>query len=133
MTRFLITLEEAVKTVEHTFHEMIGSEIFVKKIPSVKITDLAKVIGPDCSIEEIGMRPGEKLHEQLISEDEAAFTYEFDNYFKILSPLNEWDSCSKRKKNGKKVCTGFTYTSDKNKYWIKNKELKRWLDNLELA
>ena len=70
MTRFLITLEEAVKTVEHTFHEMIGSEIFVKKIPSVKIADLAKVIGPDCSIEEIGMRPGEKLHEQLISEDQ---------------------------------------------------------------
>jgi len=90
MTRFLITLSEAVKTVEYAFREMIGSEIFVKKIPSVKITDLAQIIGPDCKMEEVGMRPGEKLHEQLISSDESSHTYEFEDYFKILSPQSSF-------------------------------------------
>jgi UDP-N-acetylglucosamine 4,6-dehydratase (inverting) len=131
MTRFLITLPEAVKTVEHAFSEMVGSEIFVKKIPSVKITDLAKIIGPDCTIKEIGMRPGEKLHEQLISSDEASHTYEFSDYFKILSPLNEWSSCSKRTKGGTKVDEKFNYTSDQNKLWLKDKKLEDWLNKIE--
>ncbi len=131
MTRFLITLTEAVKTVEYAFKEMVGSEIFVKKIPSVKITDLAKIIGPNCEIKEVGMRPGEKLHEQLISSDESSHTYEFENYFKILSPLNRWDSCSKRTKGGKKVNEGFVYTSDKNALWLTNEDLKNWLDQIE--
>ena len=131
MTRFLITLSEAVKTVEYAFREMIGSEIFVKKIPSVKITDLAQIIGPDCKMEEVGMRPGEKLHEQLISSDESSHTYEFEDYFKILSPLNRWDSCSKRIKGGKKVNEGFVYTSDKNGSWLRNEDLKNWLDQIE--
>ena len=131
MTRFLITLSEAVKTVEYAFREMIGSEIFVKKIPSVKITDLAQIIGPNCKMEEVGMRPGEKLHEQLISSDESSHTYEFEDYFKILSPLNRWDSCSKRIKGGKKVNEGFVYTSDKNGSWLRNEDLKNWLDQIE--
>ncbi len=131
MTRFLITLTEAVKTVEYAFREMVGSEIFVKKIPSVKITDLAKIIGPNCEMKEVGMRPGEKLHEQLISSDESSHTYEFENYFKILSPLNRWDSCSKRTKGGKKVNEGFVYTSDKNALWLRNEDLKNWLDQIE--
>ena len=131
MTRFLITLSEAVKTVEYAFREMIGSEIFVKKIPSVKITDLAQIIGPECKMEEVGMRPGEKLHEQLISSDESSHTYEFEDYFKILSPLNRWDSCSKRIKGGKKVNEGFVYTSDKNGSWLRNEDLKNWLDQIE--
>ncbi len=131
MTRFLITLSEAVKTVEHAFKEMVGSEIFVKKIPSVKIVDLAKVIGPECKIEEIGMRPGEKLHEQLISSDEASHTYEFDEYYKILSPLNSWDSCSRRIKGGKKVGEGFVYTSDQNNSWLQDVKLKEWLGQID--
>ena len=131
MTRFLITLSEAVKTVEHAFKEMVGSEIFVKKIPSVKIVDLAKVIGPECKIEEIGMRPGEKLHEQLISSDEASHTYEFDEYYKILSPLNSWDSCSRRIKGGKKVDEGFVYTSDQNNSWLHDVKLKEWLGQID--
>ena len=131
MTRFLITLSEAVNTVEYAFKEMVGSEIFVKKIPSVKITDLAQIIGPDCKMEEVGMRPGEKLHEQLISSDESSHTYEFKDYFKILSPLNSWDSCSKRIKGGKKVNEGFVYTSDKNGLWLRNEDLKSWLDQIE--
>ncbi len=131
MTRFLITLSEAVKTVEHAFKEMVGSEIFVKKIPSVKIVDLAKVIGPECKIEEIGMRPGEKLHEQLISSDEASHTYEFDEYYKILSPLNSWDCCSRRIKGGKKVDEGFVYTSDQNNSWLHDVKLKEWLGQID--
>ena len=127
MTRFLITLPEAVKTVIHTLNEMVGSEIFVRKIPSISISDLAKLIGPECTLKEIGLRPGEKLHEQLISIDESAFTYEFDEYFKILSPLNNWDVCKKRIKGGQKVSEGFVYTSDKNKDWLKSENLEKWL------
>jgi len=127
MTRFLITLPEAVNTVIYAFKEMVGSEIFVRKIPSIKITDLASSIAPDCSLKEIGLRPGEKLHEQLISADESAFTYEFKDYFKILSPLNGWDSCKKRIKSGEKVDDGFIYTSDRNNDWLKNGSLEKWL------
>ena len=131
MTRFLITLYDAVKTVEFAFNEMIGSEIFVKKTPSVKITELAKSIGPNCEIEEVGMRPGEKLHEQLISSDESSHTYEFDEYYKILSPLNKWAFCPKRIKGGKKVDEGFVYTSDKNDLWLEKEALRHWLDQIE--
>ncbi len=130
MTRFLITLEEAVKTVIFAFKEMIGSEIFVKKTPSVRILDLAKIIAPDCKINEIGLRPGEKLHEQLISADEASYTYEFNDYFKILSPLNKWDTCSKRTRGGKKVSHNFTYTSDDNNTWLEKSELSKWLEKI---
>ena len=91
---------------------MTGSEVFVRKIPSIKIIDLAKAIGPKCRLKEIGMRPGEKLHEQLISSDEAPYTYEFDRHFKILSPINGWSSCKKRTKGGIKVNESFFYTSD---------------------
>ena len=96
MTRFLITLPEAVDTVFYAFEEMKGSEIFIRKCYSVKITDLAKSIAPGIKMREIGMRPGEKLHEQLISVDEANFTYDFDKFYKILSPLNNWDSSLSR-------------------------------------
>ena len=75
------------------------------------------------------MRPGEKLHEQLISSDEAAFTYEFKDYFKILSPLNGWNACKKRIKSGAKVNEDFIYTSDKNEYWLRDKNLKKWLSD----
>ena len=131
MTRFLINLSEAVEIVQHAFKEMIGSEIFVKKIPSVKITDLARAIGPKCSLKEIGMRPGEKLHEQLISSDESSHTYDFKDYYKVLSPLNEWDTCKRRTKGGTKVKEGFTYTSDQNSFWLKNENLRNWLAKIE--
>ena len=107
MTRFLISLPEAVDTVISAFEEMTGSEVFVRKIPSIKIVDLAKAIGPKCRLKEIGMRPGEKLHEQLISSDEAPYTYEFNRHFKILSPINGWSLCKKRTKGGIKVNESF--------------------------
>ena len=129
MTRFLITLPEAVTTVIHALKEMVGSEIFVPKIPSIRIVDLAKLIAPRCTLNEIGLRPGEKLHEQLISSDESAFIYEFKGYFKILSPLNGWDACKSRIKSGDKVKNGFVYTSNKNKDWLENKSLEMWLND----
>jgi len=131
MTRFLITLSEAVESVFHAFREMKGSEIFVKKIPSVKIIDLAKMIAPRNEIKEIGMRPGEKLHEQLISADEAPYTYESDYYYKILSPLNGWDQSSGRIKGYKKVTESFFYTSDNNNQWLSAGLLKEWLTKIE--
>ena len=131
MTRFLITLPEAVDTVFYAFEEMKGSEIFVRKSYSVKITDLAKSIAPEVKMQETGMRPGEKLHEQLISADEANFTYDFDKFYKILSPLNNWDNSVSRIKGGKKVNEGFTYTSDSNDFWLKGQMLDRWLHKIE--
>ena len=131
MTRFLITLPEAVDTVFYAFEEMKGSEIFVRKSYSVKITDLAKSIAPEVKMQETGMRPGEKLHEQLISADEANFTYDFDKFYKILSPLNNWDNSASRIKGGKKVNEGFTYTSDSNDFWLKGQMLDRWLHQIE--
>ena len=127
MTRFLISLPEAVETVISAFKKMHGSEIFVRKIPSIKIIDLAKAIGPNCNLKEIGMRPGEKLHEQLISLDEAPYTYEFDNYFKILSPIYNFGSFSKRTEGGKKVNEEFFYTSENNLEWVNNETLIDWL------
>ena len=98
------------------------------KYTNDKIIDLAKLIAPECTLKEIGLRPGEKLHEQLISSDESAFTYEFKDYFKILSPLNGWDACKSRIKGGEKVSKDFVYTSDKNQDWLRNESLKNWLN-----
>ena len=127
MTRFLITLSEAVETVLYTFKKMQGSEIFVKQIPSVKIVELAKALAPNAKLEEIGLRPGEKLHEQLIGEDEAQYTYKFDGYYKILSPLNNWCNDKKRTSGGEKVGSDFVYKSDTNDSWLTQKKLERWL------
>ena len=82
-------------------------------------------------MEETGMRSGEKLHEQLISVDEANFTYDFEKFYKILSPLNNWDSAAGRIKGGMKVKEGFMYTSNKNDYWLKGQSLKLWLRDIE--
>ena len=127
MTRFMISLTDAVDTVMHAFKDMAGSEIFVKKIPSVKIYELAKGIAPECKFKEIGIRPGEKMHEQLISKDEAQYTYEYDNFFKILSPLNNWNQGKKRIGKGQKVSKDFFYTSDHNDKWLTGSDLKEWI------
>ena len=127
MTRFMISLTDAVDTVMHAFKDMAGSEIFVKKIPSVKIYELAKGIAPECKFKEIGIRPGEKMHEQLISKDEAQYTYEYDNFFKILSPLNNWNQGKKRIGKGQKVSKDFFYTSDNNDKWLTGSDLKEWI------
>ena len=127
MTRFLISLDQAIKLVWHAFDDMVGGEIYVKKIPSMKITDLASAIAPNVEQKIIGIRPGEKLHEQMIGEEDALSTYEFKNHYKILPVINDWNIDPLRIQNGKKVNTGFTYNSETNDDWMSQKEFKDWL------
>ena len=129
MTRFMITLEEGVSLVWKAFDDLVGGETYVKKIPSMKVTDLAHVIAPNAKHEIIGIRPGEKLHEQMISKEDSYYTYEYDNYYKILPVINEWDTSKERIKDGKKVPEGFCYTSDNNHDWMTEETLKRWIEN----
>ena len=89
MTRFMITLDQGVELVWHAFEDMLGGEIYVKKIPSMRVIDIAKVIAPKAKHKIIGIRPGEKLHEQMVSSDDASSTYEYSNYFKILPNSNQ--------------------------------------------
>jgi len=128
MTRFMISLEQGVELVWHAFEDMVGGEIYVKKIPSMKMTDLARVVAPDARQEIIGIRPGEKLHEQMISAEDAYYTYEYPEHFKILPTINEWATCPERIKDGKKVPEGFVYASDNNSEWMKDAELESWID-----
>jgi len=128
MTRFMISLEQGVELVWKAFDDMIGGEIYVKKIPSIKITDLAKIIAPNASHEIIGIRPGEKLHEQMISVEDAVSTYEYDDYFKILPVINEWSSDENRIKTGDKVSEDFVYSSELNTAWVSEDDMRDWLD-----
>jgi UDP-N-acetylglucosamine 4,6-dehydratase (inverting) len=127
MTRFMISLEKGVELVWHAFEDMVGGEIYVKKIPSMKVTDLAKVVAPECRQEVVGIRPGEKLHEQMISAEDAHYTYEYPEHFKILPTINGWSNCPKRIKTGKKVPEGFVYASDNNPEWMTNNQLQSWI------
>lgn len=127
MTRFMISLEQGVELVWHAFEDMEGGEIYVKKIPSMKVTDLARVIVPDARHEVIGIRPGEKLHEQMISEEDSFHTYEYPEHFKILPAINNWSESPTRIKGGQKVQEGFSYTSENNKHWMQADELRAWL------
>lgn len=127
MTRFLISLEQGVELVWHAFEDMVGGEIYVKKIPSIKLVDLAKTIAPNAELDIVGIRPGEKLHEQMIGSEDAYYTYEYDKYFKILPAINDWWRTPERIKNGKKVSENFTYASDTNPEWMTTSELNIWL------
>ncbi|KAA6224562.1 MULTISPECIES: UDP-N-acetylglucosamine 4,6-dehydratase (inverting) [unclassified Campylobacter] len=128
MTRFWISLEEGVKFVLSNFERMHGGEIFIPKIPSMKITDLAKALDSNLDIRIIGIRPGEKLHEIMISSDDSHLTYEFEKYY-IISPSISFTNIdvdfSKNAKGeiGKKVRDGFSYSSDNNPSWASKEEL----------
>lgn len=128
MTRFMITLEEGVKLVWQALNESVGGEIFVPKIPSMKVTDVAKVIAPKAKHKIVGIRPGEKIHEYMISEEDARNTYEYDDYYKILPAIYDWHHCSERIGSGKKCQEGFSYTSGNNTEWMKPEGLKKWLE-----
>jgi len=128
MTRFMITLEEGVELVWKAFNDMCGGEIYVKKIPSMKVTDLARAVDKNAVQKVIGIRPGEKLHEEMIGEDDSLYTYEYDGYFKILPAINNWSSSKKLIKNGRKVENGFSYTSYTNEEWMSIETLQEWID-----
>jgi UDP-N-acetylglucosamine 4,6-dehydratase (inverting) len=127
MTRFMISLEQAVSLVWYAFSDMMGGEIYVKKIPSMKVIDIAKVIAPYSKFEVIGIRPGEKLHEQMIGTEDSYTTLEYRDYFKILPQLNNWGIDKKRFKQGKKVKEGFVYNSENNPDWMTKTYLKKWI------
>lgn len=128
MTRFMISLEEGVELVWHAFEDMVGGEIYVKKIPSMKVTDLARTIAPEARHEIVGIRPGEKLHEQMIGAEDCYHTYEYPAHFKILPAINGWDLDAQRIKDGHKVPEGFSYTSDNNTAWMSQETLHQWLE-----
>ena len=127
MTRFMISLEQGVELVWHAFDDMEGGEIYVKKIPSMKVTELAKTIDSNAKQEIIGIRPGEKLHEQMIGVEDAFFTYEYNEYYKILPAIHNWNSDGNRIKDGEKVSEGFSYTSENNPEWMTQDDLSKWL------
>ena len=122
-----------MELVWHAFENMRGGEIYVKKIPSMKIVDLARVIAPNVEHEVVGVRPGEKLHEQMIGPADSYATYEYPSYFKILPQINEWNLDSGRIEDGIKVPEGFVYSSDNNKKWLSEEELKAWITKNEAS
>jgi UDP-N-acetylglucosamine 4,6-dehydratase len=128
MTRFMISLEQGVELVWHAFEDMVGGEIYVKKIPSMKVTDLARVVAPECKQEVVGIRPGEKLHEQMIGAEDSYYTYEYPEHFKILPTINDWANSAERIKNGIKVAEGFVYASDNNVEWMTDVQLQTWIE-----
>jgi UDP-N-acetylglucosamine 4,6-dehydratase len=132
MTRFWITLEQAVEFVISSLNRMNGGELFIPKIPSMNIMDLAKAIAPDAKIEIIGIRPGEKIHEVMISSDDAINTIEFDSHFVIQPSQPWWDDVKYNEINGgKKVKAGFKYSSDINDQWLSSETLKKILDEFD--
>jgi len=128
MTRFMITLEQGVELVWHAFEDMQGGEIYVKKIPSMKVTDVARAVAPDARMTITGIRPGEKLHEQMISVEDALYTYEYSQHFKILPAIHNWSNDPFRIKDGKKLPEGFVYSSDNNNDWMSVDALRKWID-----
>jgi UDP-N-acetylglucosamine 4,6-dehydratase (inverting) len=127
MTRFMITLEAGVRLVWHAFDNMVGGEIYVKKIPSMKITDIAKAVAPDARQEIIGIRPGEKLHEEMIGEENAPYTCDYPGYYKILPAIHHWNEDLKRIGDGVPVAPDFRYCSDTNTDWMNIETLQNWI------
>lgn len=128
MTRFMITLEQGVDLMWHAFEDMVGGEIYVKKIPSMKVTDLARAVAPDARHEIVGIRPGEKLHEQMIGYEDALHTYEYPEHYKILPAIHNWSQDPERINGGKLVVSDFIYCSDNNTDWMSIDTLRTWIE-----
>jgi len=125
MTRFWVTLDQAVRFCLRFAELMRGGEIFVPKIPSMRIVDLARAVAPECKHEIIGIRPGEKLHEILISEDDARMTLEYEDYFVIQPHYHMWADLEYGQPDGGQPCRdGFRYSSDTNTQWLSAEELR---------
>ena len=128
MTRFMISLEDGVNLVWQAFDDMVGGEIYIKKIPSIKLVDIATAISEKNKQKIVGIRPGEKLHEQMIGVEDAPYTYEYKKYFKILPSINDWGKDEARIGDGIRVPENFMYTSDNNKEWMKISDLQDWIE-----
>ena len=127
MTRFMISLEQGVELVWHAFEDMEGGEIYVKKIPSMRVTDIARAVSSTAKLETVGIRPGEKLHEQMISEEDSHYTYEYPEHFKVLPAIHSWHNDFMRIKDGTRVAEGFVYSSHTNSHWMSAEELTVWV------
>lgn len=127
MTRFWITIDQGVQFVIDSLERMQGGEIFVPKIPSMNIVDLAKAIAPECELDIVGIRPGEKLHEVMITEDDSRHTYEFNSFYTIYPEFSKWGSTIKK---GSPVSEGFVYSSKTNTEWLTVEQLKEMIAQL---
>lgn len=127
MTRFMISLEDGIDLIWHAFNDMIGGEIYVKKIPSMKVIDIARAVLENFKYKIVGIQAGEKLHEQMISREDSYSTYEYKDHFKILPQINDWAKDQKRIKDGLKVSPDFIYASDTNNQWMKVETLRKWI------
>lgn len=127
MTRFMISLDEGVKLVETALSSTIGGEIFVKKIPSMGILDIADAVDPGGKREFLGVRPGEKIHEQMIGVEDSPFTLEFDDHFRILPQISPEALQETLTLGGRPVPEGFSYSSDQNQSWMSILELQEWM------
>ena len=133
MTRFMITLDQAIELVWTALDDMRGGEIYVKKIPSMRVVDIIRAILPDKEKEVIGIRPGEKIHEQMISSDDAPYTYEYENFYKILPSINFWNLDKERIKDGIRVSEDFKYSSEINSEWMSVEFLKQWIEKIKVT
>lgn len=128
MTRFMITLDDAVEFVISSLERMDGGEVFVPKLPSINIMDLAKAVAPDCKTEIVGIRPGEKLHEVMIPEDASRHTLEYGGHFAVMPSHESW---TRKKRDGGRMCPEkFVYSSDRNDHWLTVEELRRIVGSL---
>lgn len=133
MTRFWITLDQGVDLVFKAIEEAKGGEIYVSKIPSYKITDLAKAMLPNAKLEEVGMREGEKLHEVMITAEDSMFTYDYGDHYIIYPNFDWWDTEKYLKRGGSKVEEGFRYSSDNNSQWLDTKEMTKRLEKIDIV
>jgi UDP-N-acetylglucosamine 4,6-dehydratase len=128
MTRFWITLEQGVDFVLRSLERMKGGELFVPKIPSMNIMDLARAVAPECETRVVGIRPGEKLHEVMVAEDDARHTVEYDEYFAILPTFEQYDPMHYSRENGGRTCPdGFRYSSETNTDWLSIDDLRQMI------
>ncbi|PMP92165.1 MAG: UDP-N-acetylglucosamine 4,6-dehydratase (inverting) [Hydrogenobaculum sp.] len=133
MTRFWISLDEGLELVYRAIREAKGGEIYVSKIPSFRVVDLAKAICEECALKEVGIREGEKLHEVMITEEDARTTYEYEDHYIIYPQFDWWNFKLHFKEGGKKVKEGFRYSSDTNDKWLSVEDIRKLLNEIDIV
>ena len=133
MTRFWITLDDSVDLVLKALRESNGGELYIQKCPSFKVTELAKAMNPNARLEDIGIRPGEKLHEVMVTAEDSRSTYEYDDHYIIYPDLDWWRFKNSDIPGGKKVEEGFIYSSNRNKQWLNSEDLKKLIQDIDIV